>query len=968
MANPVFKFTLSHDSDTWEISEPIGWLDSMLRLERHEDYHSLIEYFTGSFIFYGDNGVDDGGLDIIRSIEQEFGPDATLIIQIDISFDSGIVYENVFTGQLDITSIQEDERNQAEVAIIRDDFWAKFIARKDTPVDLQATIDLDQNSIIPITPATINLISQIVDKTSLYTGDIPSLPDDVYVVDLPDGNFIESAGATEVLAPLYSQVAQDREQREIEDSFALPMVLTEDITLIFNLIELTNESGLMAVDIQVPTWSLILKGQLTMISVEVDPSKIDSIAILAQLYVQKNADTPTLIDTQSFSNTGPANPASTVIDRFFSNIYELPLSGTFSDDLIVTDKLTVYIKYTITFNIDIGADTNSIQWVARSVYLAALTSTVTFNFKSVYRDNAAQGFLLHDAGAAILNSYGLGESNPFYSNILGSFYTNAREYPDSGCDWTYIVLRGLQARTYTLTQKPFAMSFDDWWKGANPILNLGLGYENINIPEQTVPQPDRQFIIDSSFDDSGEWPQIGSGDDWTISSGEASVILTGASSKSMHQTFIDAAIGNFDILYFRQSTGLNVGVDSINLAITLYDEFGVAVGGLVEFISGNISGGILIITPTTGVPVEVRITALQNSGGGGNRIVMQSVTITGPSQITIPAQSGQVIEVEAKSEFYDPGATSIDFDYVINISRKYDDKIIFNKIEIGYTQWKSEDISGIDDPQTQHTYATRFQKIGDAIQLFSSFIAASLALEITRRQSIVKSQDYKYDDNTFIVSVVPDEIENTYNPELDENFNSVTNLLNEETRYNKRLTPARNLLRWIDYLNIALQSYLTSLYKFVKGEGNYDMVADMDVNECGDSFDGDPLSEKQDIPVTSDYLHDVRLYTISMPMEWEQYNTIRQNRKKAIGISQSDVNHKKFYIHTLEYKPAIGSANIIAWPKEYFEITQTDFVKPNEYCQPEPPPDPDECDTETSRVTDDDEFRVTTDGECRETL
>lgn len=965
MANPIFRFTLTHESDSWNISEPIGWRDAKLRLERHEEYHSLIEYFTGAFIFYGDNGVDDGGLDIIRSIEQQFGPDAVLEILIEISFDSGINYQSVFTGLLDITSIQENELNQAEIAILPSNFWTKFIARKETPVDLQAAVDLDQNIITPVEPARINLISQIVDKTSLYSGDVIGLPDDVYVFDLPDGDFIEANGATEVLDPLYSQIAQDREQREIEDSFALPMTVTDDITLIANLIELTAESGFMSIDIDASVWQLKIKGQLTMISVEVDPSKIDSINIVAQLYFQKNADTPILLDTQGDTKAGPANPPSVGIDRFFSDFYALPLSGSLSDTFAVGDLIRVYVKYTITFNIDIGADTNSIQWVARSVNLDSLNSTVTFQFKSRYRDNQAYGFLLHDAAAAILNSYGLGEDNPFYSEILGSTLTNARVYDFNGCHWHYLILRGLQARNYALSQKPFSMSFDDWWKGANPIFNLGLGYDSINEPANPGFTPFTLAALNF-------WGAVADAD-FTWVGGIANPFTTATgptvgstSSYFLQPTGVSFQVGQTYKYGFQFSYVSGVPAD-VEVHVQIYDLAFILLTEKVVFPAsggGSVSDTFEFVAPAGAARLGVRATWPNNLGGVGSHVLtidsFTDLTVSIPSS---PGGVQQIIEVEEKSEFYDEGDTSIDFDYVINISRKYDDKLIFNKIEVGYTQWKSEDISGIDDPQTQHTYATRFQKIGDAIQLFSGFIAASLALEVTRRQSIVKSQDYKYDDNTFIVSINPNDTSpDSYNPELDENFNSISNLLNPDTRYNNRLTPAHNLLRWLNYLNISLQSYLTSFYKFVKGEGNYDMVSDMDINACGDDFGGLPLSEKQDIPVTNEYLHDVRLYNISIPMTWEQYYTIQQNRKKAIGISQSDSNHKKFYIQSLDYVPASSQATISAWPKEYFEITQTDFVKPEPDCGA------DECDSPLARATGDGDSRITSDGDCRVTI
>src|SRR5690606_12171926 len=119
---------------------------------------------------------------------------------------------------------------------------------------------------------------------------------------------------------------------------------------------------------------------------------------------------------------------------------------------------------------------------------------------------------------------------------------------------------------------------------------------------------------------------------------------------------------------------------------------------------------------------------------------------------------------------------------------------------------------------------TRFKGAGKDIPIRSGFIAASLTIETTRRTTIKKSSDYKYDNDTFIITINPEELSpESYNPELDENFDSVDNLLYSDSRYNLILTPLRNLLRWMDYLTIGLQSYLDSSIKFQSGEGNFDM-------------------------------------------------------------------------------------------------------------------------------------------------
>lgn len=286
-----------------------------------------------------------------------------------------------------------------------------------------------------------------------------------------------------------------------------------------------------------------------------------------------------------------------------------------------------------------------------------------------------------------------------------------------------------------------------------------------------------------------------------------------------------------------------------------------------------------------------------------------------------------VIRVEEKNHFYN-STTILNFSNVRDISRIYDQERIFKTVKIGYRQWQSENISGIDDPQTKHTYASRFKKTGTDLTIESEFIAASLAIETTRRTTREKSADYKFDNETFIIALNPIPVDvspetspevTDYIPELDENFSSIENLLNSDSRYNSRITPARNFMRWIKYLSGGLQSYLDSVFKFTSGEGNYDMVSDMNVSDGCDEY-AFALSEKQDIPVSDEYIHLPDLFEITIPLEWEDYEVIRNNRKNAIGISQTDENHIAFFIKELDYEIAKSQATISCWPVDPMDI------------------------------------------------
>lgn len=282
-----------------------------------------------------------------------------------------------------------------------------------------------------------------------------------------------------------------------------------------------------------------------------------------------------------------------------------------------------------------------------------------------------------------------------------------------------------------------------------------------------------------------------------------------------------------------------------------------------------------------------------------------------------------VIFIGQKKDFVDDSSMSTILYNVRKIKRLYEkEDFYFNQVELGFDKWNSDGVLGIDDPQTKRKWATIFKNIGRPFEMLSKWIGSGLTIERARRENIKKSKDYQYDNDTFIVEVVPDGSD--LKPALDEKFSSVTNLYYEDTRYNKSITAARNLLRWTDYIFSCLQNYLYSSLTFVSGEGNYNMASTMTANGSPEDFGGAPLSEKENIPVTNEYLFIPIAYEIEHVLTEDQYLAIQANRKLAIGISQTDSNPKAFFIKLLEWERDgdgdSGNLHLIAWPKEPFNI------------------------------------------------
>ncbi len=1128
-----FRFTLIHrETNTrLRISEVDGWKQAVMKLARDKEFYSLIEFFDGSFIFYGDNGVVNGGIHFIENLEATYGPDVEIDLLIEIAPDN-FTFEEVFSGQLDLSLGERLEDNKYRIPIIRDNFWAKFNSRWQTPVDLLAVTDLDENVIdSPVDNITLTLPSQIITYFSHYN--------QLYSKTYDGADTYQMLNWDEVISDdikLFSIVREvvDFDTYSLLGLFEAPYDGEFTIEIKFTSagynsgtdewttnntgtggirIKKTNETGVdtygfpeyanagsSGTDAWLE-WDLtvtyqMFRGEQLAIALQ---GALATIFGKTELFWKTDVDVTTTGVTLVLSGEQTIDGVLTSTSRILvkdqgnkeeNGIYVTGAGAwTRATDLDAASEFlnaAVFVTSGTAFTDSAWRQTEEVGTVGVDPNLWTFTDPSDERFRvfpgypvenyikitaaTKFRSTVNDGFLIHDAGAAIIGKYGLiegNEYNPFYSDTLGSQLTNARVYEADGCAWKYAVMKGLQLRGYELTEKPFFMSFEEWWKGINPILCLGLTYdllessepdavtvENVsdwanaggpfpgvswaytspafphasvngaggtegytcglcstlagqtyqfsvvmgvaqtgsetaditftwalldasfnelatevfsyvgagfypetfnmvpsgngtylavrvenNTPTQTknvtiywaIGGAGGELLLNPDFVDSSVWTNEGSGVDWVITGGHATLTLPSGTSKDLTQVFTNGEAGSYVILSSRVSTNFNIPTDSVNYVIRALDALDNLIAGPAEFITGNNTVDVAFAFDSVVPIAKIEIVAEIGTGSDID-LAVPYVHLFGPTEASTPIPEQRIIRVEEREYFYQR-EMSVNITQIDTMTRKYDNDVIYNKIDIGYSQWQSEDISGIDDPQTKQVRATRFQKIGHGIDIKSDFIAASLAIERTRREASEKTKDYKFDNNVFIIAINPDDISpDAYVPELDENFTTILNLLNSDTRYNTKLSVARNFLRWQKWLNGCLQNYVGSLFKFVSGEGNYDMITAM-ANESPDclneDFDGEELSEKQDIPVTNEIIHTPNYYEIEAPMEWETYKTIRNNRRNAIGI-----NGNPLFIDTLDYEPMNGKARIAGWSLEYIPITVPEGIAAMQDCFP----------------------------------
>jgi hypothetical protein len=593
---------------------------------------------------------------------------------------------------LDITSCKEVDFYKAEYGIIRNDFWQKFMNRKAIEVDLGATVDMDGNAATSYAANTLTLPSQKFRET--YQRKL--------VYDTP-------SSATETLGVLTVYLMWETalvEFDEISERFDYPTQITSTIP---------TSSEFFYFRVQYAgtyTYSVNPQARITLSAARTVDLRFFCAVVRGGTIVSG----PTQIGSTDTAGGGSV----LTFDYAGGGASSIPLTLDAGDEVYFYGTLvTGGPAVTITYEPDYSPYT-AVQLIG----------------DSTFPDTTAESYTIIRAAKAIV------------SKLVGVDPAVTSGYIDSGdCGGFYHITRGYNIRGYTSSGgTKFYLSFDKWWNGLNPILNLGLGYVN--------------------------------------------------------------------------------GADQI--------------------------------------------------------------------------------EIEPKSEFYDP-VPVINFDYVNNIERSYGSDYIFKSIEIGFSKWAAESSSGVKDIQAKSIFRTRFKTAGKDIKLLSSFVAASSAIEQTRRNRVEQNRDWRMDEDVFIISV-DHSATTTAEQSLPGTSSGPTNYT---TMYNLRISPARNIRRWHDYLNGCLKWYTTNDdLVFSGGEGFKDTGTTI-TSASGDCEGNDVfVFESSDIDAGSghDFLFVPVVYSFEYPLTWAEYKAMRDNRKKAIGVSRTNSDHVACFILNLEYEVTRGKA------------------------------------------------------------
>ncbi len=694
-----YRETLSHSSGSIVISESEGLISAIDGFSRHPEGHSLFREFKAPLRFYG------AARDWAKNIETTYGPDSVIGYLLERAEDN-FVFQDDFVGEVGVQTFIEGlefnhylEFNPVQVGMVR-----KFVNRFETKVDIQSPTNLDGDAVTVYTPE--NLLASPQATRQSYYGYLKR-------------RLLSSPQVVSLSQPYLTVDVDVVELDEISQTFQLGVGTSADLSPWKFAAEYDGN------------YQLDLKFHLAFFT---GPYS-DLMSTWLECVYQINDDTPV-----AFAYTETAVSGESHI--IFTN----------------TDLLTLSAKDIVRIYVHALANPPHIGTLSLE---GKFFEPVDFTYISVIADTTfaeteVPAVLQHDVAASICDR--ITDPDKFYSEILGGTLTQARAYPDNGAWWNNVLLKGIHLRGYSLTEKPFSLSFKDFWDGAKVAFNLGFSYETID---------------------------------------------------------------------------------------------------------------------------------------GVERIVIRK-----------------------RSEYYDTSQVAFEFLGVQRIKRRYGTEH-FNATKFGFAKGKTDDISGIDDTQIRND-ATILQNIGRLITNLTTWIFQGLTIEQARRTVKTKSADYKFDDDVVCIEVSVDGSD--YKPRLNEDFVSVANLLNEASRYNKHHTPARFEIRWGSYLSGGLQNYLGSFFRFTGGEGNSDMISTMVSGSALDDYAGDPLSESENIPVSSTYDYIPILYDIEHYCTEAEFDQINLLRRFGGKISQTQTGSQFFFIEDFSRDKASGQLKMSGYFKEPFNI------------------------------------------------
>lgn len=273
-----------------------------------------------------------------------------------------------------------------------------------------------------------------------------------------------------------------------------------------------------------------------------------------------------------------------------------------------------------------------------------------------------------------------------------------------------------------------------------------------------------------------------------------------------------------------------------------------------------------------------------------------------------------IFRVERIEFFYDNTVVHT-INYLNDIKKTIIDDLLYSTVDCGYSKWKVEEYNGSSDFNNKSFFAIPTTKITDnKLNLVSNIVAGGIPIEVTRRKVYDDTtlEDSDYDTDYFIIacsrgvngSGVPTGFLAAM--EKDENYSSVTGVLEEDKVYNLRHSPQSIRVRNNPLIGSCLTKYATAATIFKSADADSGMSKTATDTGCPEDVDGNGLGETGNVEwdwtaIDEPPLFIPELVEFEAPLSYTEFKTIMANRYQLIAYSRTNANHEHGWIYNMKY-------------------------------------------------------------------
>ncbi len=232
---------------------------------------------------------------------------------------------------------------------------------------------------------------------------------------------------------------------------------------------------------------------------------------------------------------------------------------------------------------------------------------------------------------------------------------------------------------------------------------------------------------------------------------------------------------------------------------------------------------------------------------------------------------------------------------VDNLSKKVDLDKTYSTVETGYNKYDTDSTNSLDEFNGSREFKTHISAHNGNYEAISPFRGDGYGLETARRQDrlAAPNKSTPYDKDTFVVCFM--RVSGNIVSEDGSIFTYSANLLDPDTAYNARISPARILRKHEPLFSGCLQKALDKDLKFTDGEVNLMMESRISGEPYNIAESGDKKNSTLAKPL---YLNE--LYEFEKVLTEEQISLLEKDPHGTIAFRDEYENEKFGYLMNVE--------------------------------------------------------------------